>query len=207
MAMPGMAASNEGMLRSMSERAEGGAPRTPVNDQVRPTAGKPRQCGQSPLAIAAIVLLAALLSACPVAPRNPPSVIYEPTVFGVVEGWEEIEGGGLSVRFVDGRQVTIATEAAALVGNLPQPTNLLLLDSVEAAGWFAAIIDDDLGCYVLEKPAVDDGTHILFDFGLRMPKAAGFDPGPVDDGRFPAHRESFCLSADAEVLGYGFGAP
>ena len=47
----------------------------------------------------------------------------------------------------------------------------------------------------------------MFDFGLRLPKAPGFDPGPVDDGRFSAgfFEGDFCISAAGEVVRYGPG--
>lgn len=155
-----------------------------------------------------LVTLAMLLAGCPAPPSGTPSAIYEPTVVGVVDHWEEIESGGLLVTFIDGRQVTTAVGANVIVGrNLPIQTDLLLLDSQDRAPWFAAIRDTDLGCYALDEPAVDDGTHILFDIGLRLRKAPGFDPGAVDDGRFGARRESFCINAAGEVVGYGTGVP
>lgn len=57
--------------------------------------------------------------------------------------------------------------------------------------------------YYLNEPARDHGSHIVFRSVLRLPKAPEFDPGAIDDGRFPSFREGFCVNSAGEVVGYG----
>ena len=59
-------------------------------------------------------------------------------------------------------------------------------------------------CYSLGAPAFDDGTHILFEFGLLLPKRADFDPGTVRGDEFSAIRSGFCIDESGSVVSYGF---
>ena len=139
---------------------------------------------------------------CPVEDPTPTRV-YELTDSGVVESVEQIEGGGLRVALARGDSLDILPGAVDLYGELVLPDELLLMgssDSGDAYVTLGTVLD---ACYILEEPAVDDGTHLVFDFGLRLPKAPGFDPGPIDDGRFPSFMEGFCINAAGEVVRYG----
>lgn len=134
-----------------------------------------------------------------------PTPVYELTASGVVESVEDIEGGGLRVSLARGESVDLLPAAVDLYGGeIILPGDLILVGTTGSAVGYATTRQRD-ACYVLNEPAVDDGTHIVFDFGLRLPKAPGFDPGPVDDGRFRpgSFLDGFCLNAAGEVLRFG----
>lgn len=62
------------------------------------------------------------------------------------------------------------------------------------------------GCFLIEDKGRDEGDRILFDNGLRLPKAADFEAGYNDKGRTgggPAGRARFCTNASGEVVTYG----
>jgi hypothetical protein len=130
--------------------------------------------------------------------------VYEFSDSAVVESVEEIPRGGLRVGLVGGDDIELLPGVVELYGGIVVPDDLLLVGTTDSGvrGFvtLGTVLD---ACYILEEPAVDDGTHILFDWGLRLPKARGFDPGPADDGRFESFREGFCINTDGEVVSYG----
>ena len=109
----------------------------------------------------------------------------------------------MRVALAAGESVDVPPGAVDLYGEIILAGELIMLGNNGAGVGYATLGIVLDGCYILEEPAVDDGTHILFDFGLRLPKSPRFDPGPIDDGRFPSFREGFCINATGEVLRYG----
>jgi hypothetical protein len=148
------------------------------------------------------VLLVTLLAGCPGTAARRPNVVYELTDTGIVVSVEELDGGGLRVALARGESIQLLPSATDLHGELVSPDELILIGTHESAIGYATTYASD-ECYILNEPAFDDGTHILFDFGLRLPKAPLFDPGAVDDGRFPSAMEGFCINGAGEVIRYG----
>lgn len=160
---------------------------------------------------AALVVALMLLQGCDYEPPWPPGGrIYEMTEAGVVESVEAATGEW-RVTLASGAELTVGT--ASLYEGGIQPGDLLVLaTSPEAEGAPAtlnryATLRPGMDGYYLSEPARDDGAHILFRSGLRLPKSPEFDPGPIDDGRFPSYREGFCINSAGEVLGYGPACP
>lgn len=152
-------------------------------------------------AIWALVGSATILAGCPVeVPR--PARVYELTDSGVVESVEELDGGGLRVTLERGERIDLDAHAVELGSEIVPPGHLLLVGSSGSSTGYIALRERE-DCYVLNEPAVDDGSHILFNFGLRLPKAPQFDSGPIDGDRFPSFREGFCISSAGEVVRYG----
>jgi hypothetical protein len=58
------------------------------------------------------------------------------------------------------------------------------------------------GCFGLPAAGLDDGDHIKFDNGLRLPKAASFDPGPARNGVYDWPQHTFCVDAAGKVMLY-----
>jgi hypothetical protein len=153
------------------------------------------------IAVAFLAVMALVLAGCRTdLPR--PAVVYELTDSGVVTSVEEIQGGGLRVALARGESIDLLLGAVDLYGEIPVAGELILVGSNGSSLGYATTRERD-ECYVLNEPAVEDGTHILFDFGLRLPKSPRFDPGPIDDGRFPSFREGFCINTAGEVIRYG----
>jgi hypothetical protein len=154
--------------------------------------------------IGALTCLALLLTGCPGTGPRRPSVVYELTDTGVVVSVEELDGGGLRVAMARGESIDLLGNATDLYGEIVSPDELILIGTHESAIGYATTRGRDDGCFVLNEPAFDDGTHILFDFGLRLPKTPLFDPGTVDDGWFPSATEGFCINGAGEVVRYGY---
>ena len=151
-------------------------------------------------ALVVVVALATLIAGCRTeVPR--PVTVYELSASGVVESVEEIEGGR-RVWFAGGESIELDYGAVSL-GSDPVPAGYLLLVGSNGSTTAYVTLWDHEECWVLNEPAVDDGTHLVFDFGLRLPKASGFDPGPNDTARFPSFREGFCINPAGEVVRYG----
>lgn len=126
---------------------------------------------------------------------------------GVVESVEEMESDGWRVTLTRGEEVAVGT--ASLDEGSIQPDDLLILATSPSGAGGPATLNTYVTLrlstvgYYLEEPARDDGSHIVFRSGLRLPKAPEFEPGPIDDGRFPSFREGFCINPAGEVVAYG----
>ena len=140
-------------------------------------------------------------------PRPPDARIYDMTDSGVVESVEEMADGEMRVTLAGRDEVVVVSpNAHRLDGGGMEPDELLVLAaSPRGAPAYASF--PYVSGYSVVEPALDDGSHILFLNGLRLPKSPEFDPGPIDDGAFPAGREGFCLNAAGEVLGYAHACP
>jgi hypothetical protein len=134
-----------------------------------------------------------------------PSRIYELTDAGVVESVEEIPDGGLRVFLVRGESIELGHDnyAVSLHGGSPRSKDLLLVGTFGSTTGYLSLSSVDDVCYFFGEPAVDDGTHILFRNGLRLPKYRTFDPGRVDDGQFASYQTDFCINSVGEVVRYG----
>lgn len=155
------------------------------------------------------MVIALVLLGCDYDPPWPPGgQIFDMTESGVVQSVEEARGGWRVV-LANGEEVAVGT-SRGLHGEVIEPGDLLVLatsPAVEAEGLakanrYASLRLSTDG-YYLDEPARDDGSHIVFRSGLRLPKAPEFDPGANDDGRFPSFREGFCINSAGEVVGYG----
>jgi hypothetical protein len=154
--------------------------------------------------------LAMLLVACPIDAETPePSptgkAVYVPEAAAIVRSavlTDASEGRDMSVRLSSGIEVTVdLNDTTRLRDRAPDVGDLFFYGQREGERWFLAIPGRDPTCYIVEGYATDVGEAIEFDFGLRLPKAADFDPGSVSGGRFanPAGPQ-FCVNAEGEVL-------
>lgn len=146
------------------------------------------------------------LGGCPQQPqRDPlaPDRMYSPTVVGVVESEEFVAVRTVSLTLDDGRVFEIDLGAATAVGGYPEPEPgyLLLYGEEHDGAWYVAISGNP-SCFGIGARAIDHGDAIVFDFGLRVPKADDYDPGSVSGSRYSNPQAGFCLNERGEVTEY-----
>lgn len=129
------------------------------------------------------VLVALPLAACPLAltPEGAPispDVVCTPSVAGIVSE-VETQPGGTVYTLEDGEQILIAVSARAF-GSMPSLGDLFMSgESEECRRFRARAIPRDLyeygACLGIGQAAIDDGDFVIFQDGLRVPKAQGFE--------------------------------
>lgn len=152
---------------------------------------------------------------------------YTPSITGLIESIEPTADGGWQFRLKSGatfkakpgqdghfRQVYVPASMLTVAGG--GRDDLLLGGTDQAGDWFAIIpptsrTDLPSDCYELDGWGTDEGDSILTDVGLRLSKAAGFDPEilPLTPGgfvptthpgmRYEATQQVFCLDTAGEV--------
>lgn len=164
-----------------------------------------------PLAFPRLVLwllAGVLLTGCPAPPaRDPfqPDKIYTPTLAGIVESEEFVTGVEAVFTLASGEQLRIDLNTAVRPGEHPQPDlGDLLLYGEDADGVWYVAISGSPPCFLTSRSlAYEEGEFIVFNYGLRLPKADDFDPGSVDNGRWDDPRSAgFCINASGEVTEY-----
>jgi hypothetical protein len=156
--------------------------------------------------VLAALVSAVLLAGCARQPERDPLVpdrVYTPTIVGVVESEEFIGVRSVQLTLDDGRTLQLDLDAATAVGNYPEPEpGYLLLYGEEADGpWYVAVSGNP-SCFGIGARAIDEGDAIVFNFGLRVPKADNYDSGSVSGTRYDNPRASFCLNQDGQVTEY-----
>lgn len=143
-----------------------------------------------------------------------PDVVREPEVVGEVldvaappeEGPRERRA-----RFTlrDDRAVDIDLNSARNIGGPEPAEGQLLLYGTQPDGpwfWSGPLLDDPVTgrqCAGIVGRALDEGESIVFEIGLRLPKAEDFDPAEVRDGVFSNPVREFCIDEHGEVTRYG----
>ena len=138
---------------------------------------------------------------------------YEPEVAGVVVSTEWVEPNVVSRyaledgTFVDAR-VTGSTKTTVVYQPGRTIGDLLLSGSTADGQWLAFLTPagrDDLpgDCFAVYGYATDEGDWIQADMGLRLRKAADFDPGllpAVPDGATPTSHPGLRYEAPLQTL-------
>lgn len=166
--------------------------------------------GRTPLAAgcaSAVALL--LLTACVLS--GPP--VRNPSVVGVIVS-SELTNVGTVFELENGQSVEIQRAVTLLEGSRGggDPGTLLFHRNGNEPFYFGLTViapHARPGCFDMDGPAVDDGTHISFKNGLRLPKAPDFDgQGWPRNGRYdkPAYAgggySPFCVNLRGEVTVY-----
>jgi len=90
----------------------------------------------------------------------------------------------------------------------PGPGNLLL-SGVDRSGrtWLIGLPFDEVGrpagCFRLFATGIGVDGWIDMSNGLRLRKAADFDPGTTKDERYATEQSAFCVNSRGEVTSYG----
>lgn len=107
----------------------------------------------------------------------------------------------------DGSQVTLDGAKYTYIngGGNASVGDLLLTD--QAATWMSSLrinrnADAPPGCFDLLEGGIDDGGYIKFEGGLRLPKAADFDPGAAQNGVYQIPLVGFCVDSSGAVTKY-----
>lgn len=169
---------------------------------------------RTPAAVALVALL--IVAACT------SRTYLTPEVAGVVV---DVAGTNEAARFrlANGAEYVIAINNAAVVeygGGPPAVGDLLLGGTGPDGPWIARLPksrrdDAPAECYELSGEGTNRGTWIETDAGFRLPKAQGFDPGPVRDVREGIRYEwqpaTFCVNPEGQLTSFGYspagGAP
>lgn len=137
-----------------------------------------------------------------------------PTSVGVIERAENLAGRGLWEYDLDtGETVVIDVDDATMLDGSrlgSDPGGTLLFYGAGDDPWYLGLASfaEIPDCYYLRAAGVDDDTHIVFDNGLRLPKADDFDgQGWPQNGRYDLEVAggdvaAFCINPRGEVTEY-----
>jgi hypothetical protein len=147
-----------------------------------------------------------LMCACQPAVSIPAS-LYTPEVAGVVSAVTPGTGRTSTFTLTDGTVVTIDGARSSVVKGSGNASvgDLLLTDHTTA--WMSSLridtnADAPPGCFDLPNSGVDDGDYIKFTNGLRLRRAADFDPGRAQNGVYQIPQVGFCVNSSGAVTKY-----
>lgn len=144
-----------------------------------------------------------------------PELVRTPELIGEVTASEaatdEQSGERRFVYRLEGTEVVdIDLNSAVNIGggHEPQVGDLLLYGEEPEGPWFwsGQLRDDpvtDGTCTLIEGRAVEQGNSIVFEIGLRLPRAPDFDPAEQTDGEYTQPNRYFCINEHGEVTRYG----
>jgi hypothetical protein len=127
---------------------------------------------------------------------------------GVIEASERLEGRIVRIELAGEQAVEIDVGRAVRLDRSrggQEVGTLLLAGSHAGEQWYMSLTEmQQSDCFGLHSDGSDDGDHVIFDIGLRLPKADDFDPGPVRDGRYDTGGadDIFCITPSGEVLSF-----
>jgi hypothetical protein len=139
---------------------------------------------------------------------------HNPSVVGVIESRENLNARIWHYELATGESLEIDfDEPITLLDDaLGGDPGALLFYGEDQDPWYFVleryVPEDPPHSFRFEASAADDDTHIVFENGLRLPKAAGFDGrGWPQDGRYdsPAGEAGFapfCINERGEVTAY-----
>lgn len=139
-----------------------------------------------------------------------PDVVREPEVAGEVERRVDLAEGPIQLTLSGDALIELDRMTATNLrpGTDPNEGDLLLYGTVPNGPWFwsGPLLDDPITgrqCAGIAGPALDDGDAIVFEIGLRLPKASDFDPAEQRDGVFSNPAREFCIDERGEVTRFG----
>lgn len=155
-----------------------------------------------------LIILVALGSAGCLPAATPEPLV--PTVAGVVAEVEQLAGARVAYRLETGEVVEIDFDK----DEVPEGTRSavqgdLFLSGTNRSGrtWLIGLypspVETRPGCFVLEATGIGIDGSIEMSNGLRLKKAADFDPGSAKDERYATERSAFCVDSRGEVTSYG----
>lgn len=155
---------------------------------------------------APLLAFALTLAACQPSVVIPPT-LYTPTIVGVVAATTQGPGQTTVFTFADGTTATVDYAIAQVLdgSGAGGAGELVLTDGLSTFVSYLRLdpsLDAPPGCFGLRANGLDDGDHIKIGNGLRLPKAAAFDPGQAHDGVYQIPLHSFCVDSEGEVTLY-----
>lgn len=172
--------------------------------------GRPVATKMSP--IRATIAFAALLfvaSGCDTG-VDIPDVVREPEIAGEIERRADLPDGPLRLTVVGGAEIELDRMTATNLrpGTDPNEGDLFLYGTEPDGPWFwsGPLLDDRVAgrqCAGIAGPALEEGDAIVFEIGLRLPKAPDFDPAEQRDGVYSNPAREFCIDEHGEVTRFG----
>lgn len=154
-----------------------------------------------------VVVLAASIAGCVLSKQE----TLVPTTAGIITGFDRTPTDTVLYHLASGEDVEIDFDTANVI--LPDGGPVegdLLLSGSEPSGrpWIVGLkpnmaIDVPPDCFDLVATGTGIDGWIDLSIGIRLPKAANFDPGPISNEQFVAERSAFCVNSMGEVLSYG----
>jgi len=139
-----------------------------------------------------------------------PDVVRTPELAAEIVTRTNLAGGAIELTPADGEALQLDRTAALNLrpGTDPNEGDLLLYGTEPDGPWFwsGPLLDDSVTesqCATIAGPAIEQGDSILFEIGLRLPKAPDFDPAEQTDGQFTDPTRFFCVDGDGHVTRYG----
>ncbi|MEO8437692.1 MAG: hypothetical protein ABI562_04475 [Chloroflexota bacterium] len=159
------------------------------------------------LASLSVFLMCACQPAIPI-----PATLYTPEVAGVVSAVTPGDKRVTTFTLTDGTVATIdGAKSTAIKGSGNASVGDLLLTD-HTSSWMSSLrmnsnADAPEGCFDLPNSGVDDGDYVKFTNGLRLRKAAGFDPGIAGqstNGLYDYPQVRFCVDSTGSITSYGW---
>jgi hypothetical protein len=152
-----------------------------------------------PRTVLGSAVVALLSSACTGMDR--PADVFEPTEIGVIDSIDGIRNMQFALRLEDGTNldVDLAEGTYEPASRTPNVGDLFVyVEDVGGQPWMLAVSGQG-NCFMIQAPAIDEGGYLVFESGLRLPKASDFDPGwpgPLEEYADQAH---FCVNREGVV--------
>lgn len=133
-----------------------------------------------------------------------------PTHIGIIRS-EEVVDGGIDYTLADRTRILIDHDESRSLTGRGGERELLLVGTHGGAPWHAILVDAGVGarrCFWLESHGVDQGSTILFDIGLVLPKDAEFQEETYPrNGRYEyvdidSDPAPFCVDGRGRVTAY-----
>jgi hypothetical protein len=138
-----------------------------------------------------------------------PAEVFAPSEVGVIESIEGIRNMRFTIRLEDGTRldVDLAEGTYEPASRTPNPGDLFVyVDDVGGKPWMLAVAGQG-ECFMVQGRAIDDGDHLVFESGLRLPKAADFDPGSAGPlSEYTSDQAHFCINGEGVVTHFA-GSP
>lgn len=157
-----------------------------------------RRCRRVHWASLAVVALTA--AACTGVER--PAAAFEPSDVGVVDSIEGIRDMRFDIRLADGTNLDVDLAEATYqpASRTPERGDLLIyVADVGGKPWLLAL-SGQADCFMIQGRAINEGDHLLFESGLRLPKAGDYDPGwpgPLEE--YTSDQARFCINREGVV--------
>jgi hypothetical protein len=126
----------------------------------------------------------------------------------VIESMNGIENMRFEIRLVDGEllEVDLGNATSEPQSRTPNPGDLLIyVDDVSGKPWVLAVSGQP-SCFMVMERAIDEGDHLVFETGLRLPKAEDYDPGWPGPLEEYGDQARFCINEEGVVTHYAGGA-
>lgn len=150
------------------------------------------------------LLLLIPVAACGV---RQPDLVFRPTDTGIVESLEGLRDLEQAVTLDNGDRLIIDFGGGAAANDIPgTPRNgQLLIYAADVGGkpW-VLLLSGQGDCFTIQGRAIDTGDDLVFESGLKLPKARDYDPRslPGPPTEYTSDQARFCVNSDGVITSY-----